>query len=53
MARFPSAAMLSEVIEKPKMLLSVPDEMEVDDTENDTKNGTVNCVVEKPFVSSS
>jgi hypothetical protein len=41
-SRFPSVAMLSDVIEKPKMLLSVPEEIEVEETENDTKKGTVN-----------
>lgn len=41
-ARFPSVAMFNAVMEKAKMLLSVPEEIEVEETEKDTKKGTVN-----------
>jgi hypothetical protein len=42
MARLPSAWIKSEEIEKAKTLLLVPELIEVEETENETKKGIVN-----------
>ena len=43
-AKVPSSWILSEEIVNSKTLDEVPDEIEVDETENETKNGAANCV---------